>query len=93
MIEKESLIILEYLKRGLVPHIPHKPPCQFFDNDSRVSKRKFRKYYKKARKLYYPDMDFDKVFGPPHANPTTEQIQHRKKIVYWLISDIALNKF
>ena len=60
-----GLVVLEYLRLGLVPYFPGKktdPIENFLDGSSgRVSKRKFRKLWNKTREKYFST--HDKLYG------------------------------
>ncbi|OUU74588.1 MAG: hypothetical protein CBC29_07360 [Methylococcaceae bacterium TMED69] len=88
----EGLIVLEYLKIGIIPFFPKKNnlPINSVLPESDVSpKRKFRKLYKKARKKFYSKSSLvyvEKKYGAAGQNPTPLQMARRKHLVWKYIS-------
>jgi hypothetical protein len=92
----ESLIILEYLNHGLVPYFPNKktqPLGEIIEKFSAgLTKRKFRKVYKKAIRKLCPDSNLG-WYGLKCQDPTPKQLMHRKKLVYRYLKICVIEKY
>tara|TARA_Y100001970_G_C14237255_1_gene862590 strand:- start:3288 stop:3605 length:318 start_codon:yes stop_codon:yes gene_type:complete len=89
----DGLVVLEYLRLGLVPFFPNKktqPLNEVIHKEDRNTKRKFRKQWRKASKKYcshIPKKNFNNLYGAKNANPSPIQMKNRKWIVWRYIRD------
>ena len=97
----ESLIILEYLNRGLIPYFPgrdNQPLEQVLTTThAPIAKRKFRKVFRKALKQFAKRTNsqttVERCFGTPHQAPDAKQLSNRKRLVYTYIRSKAMDKY
>ena len=93
IISNKALIIHEYLVRGLVPDFVLNKELS---TKSILSKRKFRKLFRKLKKTQNNDwvgnLLSDILYGAPGERPSKEQMYNRKLLVFQHLRKIALEE-
>lgn len=98
---RDTLIVLEYLKVGLVPVDGFQPESIEKFNEQLVSlskadrklvNRRFRKVFRKIarREMARPNRPTDgwkKTYGVGETNPTPQQLRNRRRLVHEEISN------